>query len=138
MTNLSEQENKIILFDGICNFCNYWINFILDHDKKDIFRFAALQSKKGGELLEKFDLPKDDFNSVILIFENKVFFKSTAAFQIAKDLGGFYKWFLGFKILPAFFTDFIYDFIAKNRYKIFGKSESCRIPTAKEKSKFLF
>ena len=76
MSSQNNLEPKIILFDGVCNFCNYWVNFILDHDKQNLFKFAALQSEKGSELLEKFNLPKDDFDSFILISQNNVYKKS--------------------------------------------------------------
>ena len=137
MMNLSNNaEPKIILFDGVCNFCNYWVNFIIDHDKQNLFKFAALQSEKGSELLEKFNLPKDDFDSFILISQNKVYKKSSAAFAIAKNLSGWPKIFAPLTFLPKALTDLIYDLIAKNRYKFFGKKETCRIPTKEEKSKF--
>jgi len=130
-------EPKIILFDGICNFCNYWVNFIIDRDSKNIFKFAALQSEKGNELLDKFNLPKNDFDSFILISQNKVYKKSTAAFEIAKHLNGWPKIISPLRFLPVYITDFFYDLIAKNRYRIFGKKKACRIPTKEEKSKFL-
>ena len=102
---------------------------------KIIFKFAALQSKKGIELLEKFNLPKDDFDSFILISDNKVFRKSNAAFEIAKQIRRLAKdLFYPFRILPTLLTDFVYDIIAKNRYKLFGKKEACRIPTPEEKN----
>jgi len=136
MNQQNSAEPKIILFDGVCNFCNYWVNFIIDHDKQNLFKFAALQSEKGSELLQKFNLPKDDFDSFILISQNKVYKKSSAAFTIAKNLSGWPKVFAPLRFLPSAFTDLIYDMIAKNRYKFFGKKESCRIPTKEEKSKF--
>ena len=80
---MTKGSNSIILFDGVCNFCNYWINFLIDHDKKNCFKFAALQSEKGRELLEKFNLPIDDYDSFILISNSKVYKKSLAAFEIA-------------------------------------------------------
>jgi predicted DCC family thiol-disulfide oxidoreductase YuxK len=128
---------SIILFDGVCNFCNYWVNFIIDRDKQNNFKFAALQSEKGRELLDKFNLPKDDFDSFVLIEENKIFKKSSAAFEIVKHLNGWPKIIIPFSILPHTFTNLIYDLVAKNRYKFFGKKDSCRIPTKEEKSKFL-
>lgn len=137
MLNQNEQYYKIILFDGVCNFCNFWVNFIIDRDKKNQFRFAALQSEIGKELLTKFDLPKDDFDSFILISQNKVLKKSSAAFEIAKDLNGWLKIFSSLKFLPNCFNDFIYDLVAKNRYKIFGKRDVCRIPYEEDKIKFL-
>ncbi len=137
MFNQNEQHYKIILFDGVCNFCNFWVNFIIDRDKKNQFRFAALQSQIGKELLTKFDLPENDFDSFILISQNKILKKSSAAFEIAKDLNGWLKIFSPLKLLPNSFNDFIYDLVAKNRYKIFGKRDVCRIPTEEDKIKFL-
>ena len=132
-----KMSQSIILFDGVCNFCNYWVNFIIDHDKQNNFKFAALQSEKGRELLDKFNLPKDDFDSFVLVSQNKVYKKSSAAFEIAKHLNGWPKIFAPLRILPVTLTNFFYDLIAKNRYKFFGKKEACRIPTKAEKSKFL-
>ena len=130
-------NHSIILFDGVCNFCNYWVNFIIDHDAENNFKFSALQSEKGNELLDKFNLPKDDFDSFILISNDKVYKKSVAALRIAGQLKGWPKLLIPFKILPTPITDLFYDVIAKNRYKFFGKREACRIPTAEEKAKFL-
>jgi predicted DCC family thiol-disulfide oxidoreductase YuxK len=133
-----KQENySIILFDGVCNFCNYWVNFIIDRDKKGCFKFAALQSKEGRELLEKFNLPTNDYDSFILISNNKIYKKSLAAFEITKSISGLPKIILPFSILPAFFTNWIYSVVANNRYKIFGKKDACRIPTKEERAKFL-
>lgn len=137
MTNPHEPIQKIILFDGVCNFCNYWVNFVLDRDNKNIFKFVALQSDKGQEILKKYNLPINDFDSFIMISNDKVYSKSTAVFEILNDLSGWFKIFLPLKIFPTILTDFAYDIIAKNRYKIFGKREVCRIPTNEEKSKFL-
>lgn len=130
-------KHSIILFDGVCNFCNYWVNFIIDHDAENNFKFTALQSEKGNELLDKFNLPKDDFDSFILISNDKVYKKSVAALRIAGQLKGWPKLLIPFQILPAQITDLFYDVIAKNRYKFFGKREACRIPTEEEKAKFL-
>lgn len=137
MTKSNNVEPKIILFDGVCNFCNYWVNFIIDRDKKNIFKFAALQSEKGAELIEEFNLQQNDFDSFVLISQNKVFKKSAAAFEILKHLNSWIKIIYPFKIFPLGLTNFIYDLIAKNRYKFFGKKDSCRIPTKEEKDKFL-
>lgn len=130
-------KQKIILFDGVCNFCNFWVNFILDRDKKDLFKFAALQSKLGNEILKKFNMDKSNLESVILLDGESVYSKSTAALKIAKELSGPVKILYPLLILPKFLRDFFYDLIAKNRYKIFGKKEVCRIPTEEEKVKFL-
>lgn len=137
MINRNEKLYKIILFDGICNFCNYWVNFILDRDKDNHFKFAAFQSPKGKELLKQFSLSENDFDSFILISQSNLLKKSSAAFEITKNLNGWVKVINIFSFLPHTFTDFIYDLIAKNRYRIFGKREACRIPAEKEKNKFL-
>lgn len=130
-------HKKIILFDGVCNFCNYWVNFILKHDLKKIFLFAALQSKAGQELLAKFNLSTTNFDTFILINDDSYQTKSDAAISIAQNLSGWPKILLIGKIIPRFLRNFIYDLIAKNRYKIFGKKESCRVPTKEEKERFL-
>uniref|UniRef100_A0A7V2ZIY3 Thiol-disulfide oxidoreductase DCC family protein n=1 Tax=Ignavibacterium album TaxID=591197 RepID=A0A7V2ZIY3_9BACT len=130
-------NNKIILFDGVCNFCNYWVNFIIRRDNNDIFNFAALQSKAGQELLKKFKLPTNEFDTFILIEGEVYFTKSDAAIIISQSLKGWPKILSVGKILPKKFRDLLYDIIAKNRYKIFGKKDYCRIPSEEEKAKFL-
>ena len=125
------------MFDGICNFCNFWVNFILDRDKRDIFRFAALQSDAGQELLQKLRLKTTDFDTFILIDGETYFSKSTAAIRIAKNLSGPIKIFYLLIYLPKFLRDLFYEMIAKNRYKFFGKRDTCRIPGDEEKMRFL-
>ncbi len=137
MINRFDAAYKIILFDGVCNFCNYWVNFVLVRDRKDQFRFAALQSESGQKLLSEFNLPKNDFDSFILMTGHEIKKKSLAIFEIAKTLGGWLIIIYFFKFLPILITDFIYDLIANNRYKIFGKRNICRVPTEEEKNKFL-
>ena len=137
MAKSNNTEQKIILFDGVCNFCNYWVNFIIDRDRKNIFKFAALQSEKGSEKKKKNNLPSNDFDSFILISQNKVFKKSAAAFEILKHLDSWIKIIYPIKFLPIAVNDFFYDLIAKNRYKFFGRKEVCRIPTKDEIKRFL-
>lgn len=139
--------HQVILFDGVCNFCNYWVNFIIERDKNDLFRFAALQSEAGQELLKKFKLSRTDpssfyyagtsFDTFILIDGEIHYTKSTAALMIAGKLKSVVKLVYPFIFLPKPIRDFFYDLIAKNRYKFFGKREVCRIPTEKERGKFL-
>jgi len=128
---------KIILFDGVCNFCNSSINFIIDHDPEKHFKFAPLQSDIGQEILRNFSKNTEDFDSVFLLKNNTLYQKSEAALEITKHLSGFWKYLSIFKILPAFFLNFFYDIVAKNRYRIFGKSDSCRMPTTELKERFL-
>lgn len=128
---------EIILFDGVCNFCNSSINFVIDHDPQKHFKFAALQSEIGQDILKKFNKDTQDFDSVILLKNKQLYQKSEAALEITKHLSGIWKYLSFFSILPTSFLNFFYDIIAKNRYKIFGKSDSCRMPTAELKERFL-
>ncbi len=130
-------EPKIILFDGVCNLCNRTVQFVLKHDKKAIFKFALLQSKAAQRLLENSDLSKPGMDSILYIRGNQVIRKSTAVLYILRDLRGLWKLAFGFMILPAFIRDFIYDIVAKNRYRVFGKRDSCMIPTPELKNRFL-
>lgn len=129
---------KIILFDGVCNLCNGAMQFVIKHDKKDVFRFVALQSKRGAQIKSKIGYENENLDSFILVDdENNYFIKSSAAIEIARHLGGIWIIFLVFKIIPIKCRDLIYDFIARNRYKWFGKKDNCLIPTLELKSKFL-
>ena len=131
------EEKPIILFDGVCNFCNAGVNFTIRQDKKKIFHFAALQSKAGQQLAEEYNLPKKDFNSFILIEDGKVYNRSTAGFKVYNKLPWYWKWTQVFWIVPKIIRDGVYDFIARNRYKWFGKKEVCMIPTSELRSRFL-
>ncbi|WP_109437490.1 MULTISPECIES: thiol-disulfide oxidoreductase DCC family protein [Aquimarina] len=133
-----KEDKKIILFDGVCNLCNSAINFIIKRDKKDIFRYASLQSEIGKKLILERNIDTSSLDSILLI-EPKVayYHKSTAALHIAKQLSGLYPLLSVFLILPKFFRDWIYNIIAKNRYKWFGKKESCMIPTPELKALFI-
>ena len=132
-----KEDNPIILFDGVCNFCNAGVNFIIRQDKKNIFRFAALQSKTGQQLAEQYHLQKKNFDSFILVDEGKVYNRSAAGFKVYGKLPWYWKWTQIFWIVPRFITDAAYDFIAKNRYKWFGKKEQCMIPTPDVHNRFL-
>ncbi|MFO7674430.1 MAG: thiol-disulfide oxidoreductase DCC family protein [Lutibacter sp.] len=131
-------ENKsIIFFDGICNLCNATVNFVIKHDKKAQFLFASFQSDAAKEILLHFNLKNLDVNTVILVEGQKVYNKSTAVLKIAKQLDGGTKAFYAFFIIPKIFRDRVYDFIAKNRYRWFGKRDSCLIPSIELKNRFL-
>lgn len=130
-------EYQIILFDGVCNFCNSSINFIIDHDPEKHFKFAPLQSDFGQKILRQFNKNTEDFDSVILLKNNQLYQKSAAALEITKHLSGFWKYLTIFRILPTFILNFFYDIVAKNRYRIFGKSDACRMPTPDLKERFL-
>jgi len=134
---MKSKNHKIILFDGVCNLCNGAVTYIIKRDKKNVFKFAALQSEIGRELTSKFNIDTTKVDSIILIDGEKHYEKSSAALHIAKNLSGAYPLLFGFMIVPKFIRNAVYDYIAKNRYKWFGKKESCMIPTAELKSKFL-
>jgi len=133
-----KSEKQIILFDGVCNFCNFWVNFVIKRDNRDIFRFSALQSDISKEIIDRINYDISNPNTFVLIIGEDYFTKSTAALKVCKELSGMIKILYPIIILPKFFRDFVYDLIAKNRYKLFGKTDSCRIPTDEEKLKFLF
>jgi predicted DCC family thiol-disulfide oxidoreductase YuxK len=125
----------IIFFDGVCNLCNGAINFIIDHDKKGYFKFAPLQSGVAKKFVPQSIMENTD--SIILLESDKIYSKSTAALRVAKKLDGLWKAMYVLIIFPKFIRDYIYDFIAKNRYKWFGKRETCRMPTEDIKNRFL-
>lgn len=132
------KNKKIILFDGVCNLCNNAINFIIEHDKKDVFRFASLQSDLGKQLVSERGIDPEVLDTIYLIEPRVVYYeKSTAALKIAEDLSGGYSFMKLFIYLPKFIRDGVYNLVASNRYSWFGKKESCMIPTPELKAKFL-
>ena len=133
----NEVNQPVILFDGVCNFCNAGINFILKQDKKKIFRFATLQSEAGQALLRKLHLPTQNFHSFLLIENGKVLQKSSAGLKVYGMLSWYWKWTQAGWIAPKFIRDAVYDFIARNRYRWFGKKEACMIPGPQVRSRFL-
>ncbi|SET00118.1 Predicted thiol-disulfide oxidoreductase YuxK, DCC family [Oceanobacillus limi] len=126
----------IILFDGVCNFCDQSVQFILKRDEKHYFQFASLQSDAGKKLIKDFDVPTD-IDSMILIENNKYYSKSSAALRICKNLKGLWRLLYGFLIVPKPIRDFAYGIIAKNRYKWFGKRDSCMLPPPEVRDRFL-
>ena len=132
------QGKLIVLFDGVCNFCNDSVQRIMRNDKKDRFRFASLQSDIGQELTHERGIDTAQVDSIILIDPgNAYYIKSTAALEIAKRMDGFYPILQIFLILPVSLRDRIYDIIARNRYKWFGKREECKVPSQEEKKRFI-
>jgi predicted DCC family thiol-disulfide oxidoreductase YuxK len=125
-----------ILFDGVCNLCNHSVQFIIRHDPRSKFRFAALQSGFGMAQLAHFGIAPGMLNTVILIQHGKAYQKSNAVLEIAKNLSGLWPAMYIFKLIPRFIRDGVYDLIAKNRYKLFGRRDECMIPTPELKSRF--
>jgi predicted DCC family thiol-disulfide oxidoreductase YuxK len=130
-------DKKIILFDGVCNLCNSSIIFVIKHDPKDLFRFAPLQSDIGKLLMEKHQIDPQETDSIILVDQEKAYTKSSAALRVSRHLSGGYPLLAIFLIIPVFLRNLVYDYIAKNRYKWYGKKDSCMIPTPELKAKFL-
>ncbi|MDC8004201.1 thiol-disulfide oxidoreductase DCC family protein [Aureisphaera galaxeae] len=130
-------DHKIILFDGVCNLCNSSVTFVIKRDKQNRFKFTALQSDIGKELIQSHGIDTNKVDSIIFIENGKAYTKSTAALRISKYLGGAYPVMMIFMIFPPFLRNIVYDWIARNRYKWYGKKESCMIPTPELKSKFL-
>jgi predicted DCC family thiol-disulfide oxidoreductase YuxK len=134
---MAHPSKPVILFDGVCNYCNSMVQFIIRHDKQQKFLFAPLQSDAGRQLLQAYQLPEKDFNSFVLIDQNKTYLRSSASLQVLKKLPLYWKWTQVFWIVPLFIRDGIYNFIARNRYKWFGKKETCMIPSPEVKMRFL-
>lgn len=127
---------RIVLFDGVCNFCNGSVNFIIDHDREKRFKFAPLQSEIGQSLIAEHSIPRD-VDSVILVEDGKVYMHSTAGLRIAKGLGGIWSLAYVFIVVPAFIRDWAYKTFAKYRYRMFGKTDACMMPTADVRERFL-
>src|SRR4051812_18490607 len=132
-----EEKHPVILFDGVCNLCSSSVQYVIKHDPKHIFRFASLQSALAQQILSKHNLPSNQFNSLILLQDKQIHTRSTAALLIAKQLKGFIKVLYAFIIIPKFIRDAVYNIIAKNRYKWFGKKNECWIPTPELKNLFI-
>ncbi|WKV12573.1 thiol-disulfide oxidoreductase DCC family protein [Marivirga harenae] len=130
-----KSSKPIIFFDGVCNLCNGAVNFIIDHDKKGHFKFAPLQSNAAEK-----HVPlsiRENTDSILLVDSNKIYSKSTAALKVAKNLNGPWKALYIFIIFPKFVRDFVYDQISRNRYKWFGKRDTCRMPSEEIKNRFV-
>lgn len=134
---MSNAIEHIVLFDGVCNFCNSSVQFIIKRDPEKKFHFASLQSDTGQALLEKYGLLKSDIDSVVYIRKDQAFVKSDAALRIASGLKGPVRLMSVFRIVPRFIRDVVYDFIAANRYAWFGRREYCMIPSKEQQSRFL-
>lgn len=131
------EYDEIVLFDGVCNLCNSSIRFFLKKERTPILKFASLQSKKGQLLLSNYQLAGKNIDSIVYISQGKAYVKSSAVLRLTKKLKGLYPLLFGFIVFPAFIRDFVYDWIAKNRYKWFGKTESCMLPTKETQERFV-
>lgn len=131
------KHKKLILFDGVCNLCNNSVQYVIKRDQKNTYLFAPLQSKVGQQIIEQFQIDTVKTDSILLYTNGKLYSKSTAALKVAATLGFPTNILSIFIVIPAFIRNWVYDFIAKNRYKWYGKKEACMIPTPELKSKFI-
>ena len=131
-------DKQLILFDGVCNLCNSSINYVIKHDKHDLFMFAPLQSEAGNKIIQKYNLDTSQTDSILLYSEEKgLKIKSSAALAIASKLGFPRNMLTVFYMVPPFIRNWVYDYVAKNRYQWYGKKEACMIPTPELQAKFL-
>ena len=132
------KHKQLVLFDGVCNLCDASVQYIIKHDKDNAFLFTALQSEVGQQIIKEFNIDTNKIDSIILYSnEHGISYKSTAALKIASKLGFPRNLLSVFLIIPGIIRNWVYDYIAKNRYKWYGKKEECMIPTPDLKSKFL-
>jgi predicted DCC family thiol-disulfide oxidoreductase YuxK len=134
---LVTSNKHIILFDGVCNLCNSSVQFVIKHDKKNVFSFASLQSELGQQLLAGQEQLPEDLDSIVYFDGKKAFIKSRAILRIFRKLGGLWLIAMVFWLVPRVFRDVIYDWIARKRYVWFGKKEACMIPTPGLKERFI-
>lgn len=132
------KDKKIILFDGVCNLCNASVKFVIKRDTKDVFRFVPLQSDLGNKILNYIGINREQTDSIVLYEPGKAYFyKAEAALKIINEFGGLYYLLNILQIFPKFISNSVYDYIAKNRYRWYGKQESCMMPTPELAAKFL-
>jgi len=132
-----EHANRLVLFDGVCNFCNFWIQFALKHDKKGKLKFGSLQGTTAQQILPQYNIDPAVLTSVIFIEDGIAYRESTAALKVCKYLDGGWKLLYVLIIIPAFLRDGLYKWIGQNRYKWFGKQESCMLPTPEQRARFV-
>lgn len=132
-----DQYKRVIVFDGVCNFCNAFVNFVLNQDSGGLFKFGTLQSQPAQQILTQLHLSTQDYETFLLLENGKVFTKSTAALKIFRCLHGWWPWLYAFIIIPRPLRDMVYSFIARHRYQWMGKSETCRVPSPQERARFI-
>ncbi len=134
---MSEQANKILLFDGVCNLCSGSMLFVIKRDAKRQIRYAPIQSKQGKMLMNKYGIEEAYLGSLIFIDEGKVYLRSTGALRLCKYLKGLWPLLYVLILVPPFIRNAFYDTVSKYRYSLFGKQETCMVPTVELKSLFL-
>lgn len=134
---IKPEHNLILLFDGYCNLCHSSVQFVIKHEKKQTIKFASLQSEIGKQLLSQYSINPNKIDSLVFIENGKCYIKSTAALKLSKYLKGIYSLGIVFIVIPTFIRNYIYDYVAKNRYKWFGKKNSCLILDKDLQQRFL-
>ncbi|MEX0680429.1 MAG: thiol-disulfide oxidoreductase DCC family protein [Balneolales bacterium] len=132
-----DRSHPVLLFDGVCNFCNGWVNFVIDHDPQAHIHFAPLQSKAAHNLLRQYNISHRKMDTIILVDNGKIYEKSDALLRLFTYLTGIVRWLRFCAIIPRFIRNRIYNLIARNRYAWFGKQEQCRLPEPGIKERFL-
>lgn len=128
--------SKLILFDGVCVLCNGSMRFVMKHERAAVFQFAAIQSDAGQKVLADHDQETEDWDSVVVIEEGRVYRKSDAAVRIARYLRAPWRWLGIIRFLPRGLRDWLYDRVARNRYRLFGRYEVCMVPTPQLRGRF--
>ncbi len=135
---VKDEKRQIIIFDGVCNLCNGSVNFIIARDVRETFMFSPVQSAFAISLLKDHNLTGIGKDSFVLVKEGKCYLRSDAALQISKQLPGLWPVLSGLRIIPRPLRDMIYNLVARNRYKLFGKKDSCMVPTPELQRRFIF
>jgi predicted DCC family thiol-disulfide oxidoreductase YuxK len=130
-------EKQLILFDGVCNLCNTYVQFVINRDSQNKFLFASLQSDTGQDVLKHFGLNTTELKTLVLLQDNHIYTKSTGALRVLKQLDGLWKFSYIFIAIPSPIRDLFYNFVATNRYRFFGKKDYCMMPTPELKSRFI-
>jgi len=130
-------HERVLVFDGVCRWCNMWVTFTIDHDPQRRFKFATLQSQPAQRILKDLRLPTDDFDTVLFIEQGRIFAKSTAVLKVLKELAGYWPLFYLGILIPRPLRDTVYDYLARRRYRWMGKADTCRVPTPEEYDRFL-
>lgn len=133
----TECPHAVVLFDGYCKFCNFWVNFLIKIDRQKQLRFASAQSPTGKSLLERGNIDAIGADSVAVYDEGRFYLRSAAILHIARRLRGIWRLGYAFVIIPRPVRDMIYDFVARNRYRWFGRRETCRVPMETDRDRFL-
>ncbi len=136
-TAIDLSTSSVILFDGVCNLCNTSVNFVMDRDRHGHFKFASLQDVQEIDVLKPYASEAGQLSTIMLIDQGKVYKRSTAALRVARRLGGLWPLLYIFIVIPPFIRNWVYDFIAANRYKWFGRQDACRVPEPHLQDRFL-